>query len=588
MATDNLENLTREEKIKKAMEMAKGIRSDVVKMGEEEGLETKETKVELEEETPAEKIQRARELTEDIRERTSKIEVDQDVDANDVVEDDGGGGAGDTGAGDPLDASDNEVIDKVDTVDLTGLVSTYQDSLNEIRDKMDTARQDYLDSLDEQRTETKSFFDKMISGREDLQEERPDLSDIYEETLKEYGVTPETFETQKKLINEIAVSQSELAEVDAELVAAENKVDNFGMPDIWARGRKAQLQRQASAKKSAIASKAEIKAAQLEALRGNTAQAQSFAKTAVDLKATEWEQKVSDFEFIQQTKADMLDALNANEKEIFNSAYEYNLTNLQLAKEEGQQKMQYIIDAATQGIELPVSLDDSLGDIITSYTGKVAPVIATQYQNELAQVNLSSQFKEVNGVMTQIVYDENQNIVARNPVGLGTKSFNEIMTAKSDYETSMAQIDTIGNYVDGITWRPEDLKDSAGFIIQQSERHIGQTDQDLVQYLAQKEAYMSSLTRAAGEKGVLTDKDIARIEKAFPNPFWDTKETAKNKMVNVRSVFRNIMEGKIKAYVDEDGSISENLDDDSRNLLLGFMGKGQTTEDIMEKYDINF
>lgn len=439
MATDNLENLTREEKIKKAMEMAKGIRSDVVKMGEELGLETKETTVELEEETPAEKIQRARELTEDIRERTSKIEVDQDVDANDVVEDDGGGGAGDTGAGDPLDASDNEVIDKVDTVDLTGLVSTYQDSLNEIRDKMDTARQDYLDSLDEQRTETKSFFDKMISGREDLQEERPDLSDIYEETLKEYGVTPETFETQKKLINEIAVSQSELAEVDAELVAAENKVDNFGMPDIWARGRKAQLQRQASAKKSAIASKAQIKAAQLEALRGNTAQAQSFAKTAVDLKATEWEQKVSDFEFIQQTKADMLDALNANEKEIFNSAYEYNLTNLQLAKEEGQQKMQYIIDAATQGIELPVSLDDSLEDIVQSYADNVSEGVVEETGVDYSVYFSASEMRELN----------RQGIDYTTPDGF-MKAINEI-SGEMDWEGAELEIESKIKNLESVT-----------------------------------------------------------------------------------------------------------------------------------------
>jgi len=79
-----------------------------------------------------------------------------------------------------------------------------------------------------------------------------------------------------------------------------------------------------------------------------------------------------------------------------------------------------------------------------------------------------------------------------------------------------------------------------------------------------KSAFMSKISRAAGEKGVLTDQDIARIEKAIPN-FYDTPETASEKWQLIES----IMNSAIKAKSGSKTSTS-NID---INVLMQLLGQ---------------
>lgn len=61
-------------------------------------------------------------------------------------------------------------------------------------------------------------------------------------------------------------------------------------------------------------------------------------------------------------------------------------------------------------------------------------------------------------------------------------------------------------------------------------------------------AFLSMLTRAAGERGVLTTQDVERIRKALPQ-LSDTKQIADNKMQQLRNLFTGIQTGTSAAFL---------------------------------------
>ena len=68
-------------------------------------------------------------------------------------------------------------------------------------------------------------------------------------------------------------------------------------------------------------------------------------------------------------------------------------------------------------------------------------------------------------------------------------------------------------------------------------------------YKDTKDAFLSKLSRASGEKGVLTDKDIERISKALPR-FTDSPETAARKIQTVRQIIGDAVSAKLSTYQD--------------------------------------
>lgn len=83
------------------------------------------------------------------------------------------------------------------------------------------------------------------------------------------------------------------------------------------------------------------------------------------------------------------------------------------------------------------------------------------------------------------------------------------------------------------------------------------TDNDTKALLSTLEAFTSLLTRAAGEKGVLTDTDVRRIKNALPS-ITDNKELALQKAAQLNDVFRSSLEGSIKTYIGGVTGASEN------------------------------
>lgn len=63
-----------------------------------------------------------------------------------------------------------------------------------------------------------------------------------------------------------------------------------------------------------------------------------------------------------------------------------------------------------------------------------------------------------------------------------------------------------------------------------------------------RDAFLAQLSRATGEKGVLTDQDVQRIKNAVPTSY-ETMDTAAAKIAQLRQVYNDIKAGAINAYI---------------------------------------
>ena len=72
------------------------------------------------------------------------------------------------------------------------------------------------------------------------------------------------------------------------------------------------------------------------------------------------------------------------------------------------------------------------------------------------------------------------------------------------------------------------------------------------------------MVRALGEKGVLTQQDVERIEKAYPKTGWivDSRETAEKLFDELERLVRNGVEQK-GYIISKDGSVSTSIENKS-------------------------
>lgn len=73
-------------------------------------------------------------------------------------------------------------------------------------------------------------------------------------------------------------------------------------------------------------------------------------------------------------------------------------------------------------------------------------------------------------------------------------------------------------------------------------------DDNAKQFISARNSVLSLLTRAAGEKGVLTNQDIARVAEALPS-YGDNAELAAKKAANFSSVLKSVLTGALSAYI---------------------------------------
>ncbi|MEK6878644.1 MAG: hypothetical protein AABY22_03500, partial [Nanoarchaeota archaeon] len=72
---------------------------------------------------------------------------------------------------------------------------------------------------------------------------------------------------------------------------------------------------------------------------------------------------------------------------------------------------------------------------------------------------------------------------------------------------------------------------------------LGQGGEAAASYKRTVEGFLSRLSRATGEKGVLTDQDVARIRKAIPT-FYDTPEVAARNFNTIKDIIGSALQSK--------------------------------------------
>ena len=77
-------------------------------------------------------------------------------------------------------------------------------------------------------------------------------------------------------------------------------------------------------------------------------------------------------------------------------------------------------------------------------------------------------------------------------------------------------------------------------------------DDDAKQFIVQRNAVLTALSKATGQVGVLTDQDLKIIGDAMPS-YGDNKELAMKKAANLDSVIRSVLEGATRAYMGTSG-----------------------------------
>ena len=141
-----------------------------------------------------------------------------------------------------------------------------------------------------------------------------------------------------------------------------------------------------------------------------------------------------------------------------------------------------------------------------------------------------------------------QNYAAQNGVPLLSKEdATKLKEANATFSSADALLSTVEQYANKIVTAtsPSGIP---GQFISTKLGSLFKTNPDAVLFDSSISAFSSLLTRAAGEKGVLTDKDVARIINGLPTR-TDTVESATKKVEALRSIYESVKNGTFNSYI---------------------------------------
>jgi hypothetical protein len=275
----------------------------------------------------------------------------------------------DLGSGTPFDTTST-----IATAQGLSSVQKSQEDLN--RFLLQQAQQNQA-SLQSAKTERSSLLDIFKKQQED----RPDISSIISEQFDKFGVT-ETLGRVNALVPEIDALNQQLIKINDEQFAQEQQAEALGMSTTFISGRKARIQRAFESRKASVSAQITAKSSLVNALNGNIEVAQSLAKQAVDASVYDQQQKVDDFNTLYNIYSTEITSLESSQKDFLDNIRKQQETQLEIARQENQQKMDVVIEAASNGVDLGVDLSNigaiKLEDIVNQFRRKVSAAEATK------------------------------------------------------------------------------------------------------------------------------------------------------------------------------------------------------------------
>ena len=175
-----------------------------------------------------------------------------------------------------------------------------------------------------------------------------------------------------------------------------------------------------------------------------------------------------------------------------------------------------------------------------------APTVPPQLQPAIGKIGDIVYFDASKLTAKQIPIAQNLSTQLGIPF-VSAKDAGEVKKQAKDVATAINLLDSIRNLARKvITAKTVQQRVAQG--IQLRFEQLKGENPDVVSFFDAIEAFSSLLTRAAGEKGVLTNLDIARIKKALPRGTM-TVQAMENNLKTLQDLFESNLEGAIRAYL---------------------------------------
>ena len=240
----------------------------------------------------------------------------------------------------------------IDTSDIQATVTSAKNKFAQIQQDVQQNVQNYINQLKTQGQNEQTWLKKAVTSWKGTTAKAPDQQALYEDTLKKYGVTPDTFQKQQDLINQIEAKNVAMTQIDQKYAAKKAELQKMGMPDDYITHKGQYYDRLAAIEKAGIAAEASALAAQYQAINGNINMARSLADKVIQYATMKYQQNINDFKTSFNLKSDAFNVMNKNERAIWDLAYQWNQNQLKLKQTQLTDVMNLMIKYPGAGISV--------------------------------------------------------------------------------------------------------------------------------------------------------------------------------------------------------------------------------------------
>lgn len=253
--------------------------------------------------------------------------------------------------------------------------------------------QSYMDAIQKQLEQQQARNDKMAKENQSLMEKTlgtmKNPEDVYEQAWEDTGMSAkEYFATQEAGIKEVESLNNEYATVqgamEQQIAQSNDKMASMN----FINNQTAQIRRNAEPQLNTISAKISSKAATLQALQGNFAEARSLVRDAVDAATAGNKFKYDMYNALYEQNRDNFDRVDKAYSEAYSNAMNIALKDYEMQREEKMQIGELMLKYPTAGIDMNGSLDEAFERAgLATPTGSGDSLTADQKNFMFAQEN---------------------------------------------------------------------------------------------------------------------------------------------------------------------------------------------------------
>lgn len=192
----------------------------------------------------------------------------------------------------------------------------------------------------------------------------------------------------------------------------------------------------------------------------------------------------------------------------------------------------------------------SSGGVSSGVSGGQTVSIPTEIQPAIQSV-VGKQYIDMGKLNTAQIPSAQRISAATGIPLLSKEDANAVQTAFASFSSADALINQVKKLSGDVLTAPNDVSSQAKQFARLNTISLApflSTDNSAKQFISARNSLLSLITRASGEKGVLTDADVKRISDALPS-FGDNKDLAAQKAANMSDVINSVLQGAVTAYI---------------------------------------